>query len=104
MIIQLNTDNNIQGTTELESFVNDKINAALKHYANHITRVEVHLSDQNAHKGGKDDIQCRIEARIKGMQPVSVLSRSEAKEKALDEAADKMKASLATILGKLKGR
>ena len=76
----------------------------MKHLANHITRIEVHLSDQNADKGGSDDIQCKIEARVEGMQPVTVVSKSESKEKALAEAIDKTKAALSTRIGKRKNK
>jgi len=104
MIVQLNTDNNIHGAAQLESHVTDKINASLKHYENYITRVEVHLTDQNSHKSGKDDIQCKIEARISGLQPIIVMSKNDSKEKALDEAADKMKAALSTVIGKMQNK
>jgi ribosomal subunit interface protein len=102
MKIQFNTDKNIQGTESLESFVSEKINHAFKHIEDRISRVEVHLSDQNAHKGGSDDIQCKLEARVEGMQPVVVESKSSTKEKALDEATSKMKAALNTLFGKMK--
>lgn len=102
MIIKLNTDKNIKGTEGLERFVSEKITSSLKHFANHVTRIEVHLSDQNADKGGADDIQCKIEARVEGMQPIIAKSKSDKKEKALAEAVDKTKASLASIIGKMK--
>ena len=102
MKVQLNTDKNIQGSVALETFVSEKINHTLKHFDSKITRVEVHLSDQNAEKGGADDIQCKIEARIEGVQPVTVVSKSDTKEKALRDASEKMKAALDTIVGKMK--
>ncbi|MCX2681404.1 HPF/RaiA family ribosome-associated protein [Galbibacter sp. EGI 63066] len=104
MQIQFNTDKNIEGTEMLETFVSEKVRHALKHYVNKITRIEVHLSDQNADKGGIDDIQCKIEARVEGMQPVMVVSKSSSKEIALDDAVDKMKATLGTIIGKMRNK
>ena len=104
MKIQFNTDKNIQGTEMLETFVSEKINNALKHFSDRITRIEVHLSDQNADKGGADDIQCKIEARVESLQPVMVVSKSGTKEKALDEAVDKMKATLDSLIGKMKNK
>ncbi|MPV86573.1 HPF/RaiA family ribosome-associated protein [Ostreibacterium oceani] len=101
MQIQLNTDKNIEGTQGLEAFVAEEINQGLKHYAHRITRVEVHLSDQNADKGGNDDMQCKIEARIEGVQPVLVTSKSSTKEIALTESIDKMKSALSSIVGKM---
>lgn len=104
MKIQLNTDKNIQGTETLNTVVTEKINHELKHFVDNITRIEVHLSDLNALKGGPDDIQCKIEARVKGMQPVMVASKNGSKEKAIDDAVDKMKATLTTVFGKMKNK
>lgn len=104
MKIQLNTDNNITGTENLEAFVNDEITRSLKHFTQHITRVEVYFTDQNGDKGGPDDIQCKLEARVEGKQPVIVSSKNASKEKAFNDALDKMKATLATLVGKMKGK
>lgn len=104
MIVQLNTDKHIEGSEKLNQFVAEKMKQSLKHYADHISRIEVHLSDQNADKGGLDDIQCKIEARIEKMQPVIVISKNATKEKALDEAISKMKATLQTTIGKMKNK
>jgi ribosomal subunit interface protein len=104
MKIQFNTDKNIEGTEELETYVSEKINSALKHFDDKITRIEVHLSDQNADKGGTDDIQCKMEARLEGIQPVMVVSKNASKEKTLDNAVGKMKAKLSSIMGKMKNK
>lgn len=104
MKIQLNTDKNIQSTETLETIVSEKINHELKHFADKITRIEVHLSDQNALKGGPDDIQCKIEARIEGIQPVMVASKNGSKEKVFADAVDKIKATLSTVLSKMKNK
>jgi ribosome-associated translation inhibitor RaiA len=104
MKIQFNTDKNIEGTEMIETFVSEKISSALKYFVDKITRIEVHLSDQNADKGGTDDIQCKIEARIEGIQPVIVVSKGGSKEKVLDDAVDKMKAALGSIIGKMKNK
>lgn len=104
MIIQVNTDKNIKGSDRLETFVSEKISKSMKRYADQITRLEVHLSDQNAVKTGRDDIQCRIEARVKGLSPVAVNSRSEKIDLALSSATGKLKKSLDTLTGKLKAK
>ena len=104
MKIQFNTDKNIQGTEILETIVFEKINHELKHFVEKITRIEVHLSDLNGHKAGPDDIQCKIEARVKGVQPVMVVSKSSSKDEALDSALNKMKAVLDSIIGKMKNK
>jgi ribosome-associated translation inhibitor RaiA len=102
MQVQLNTDKNIEGTDRLESFVADQVSSRLKHYTKRITRVEVHLSDQNADKPGPDDIQCKLETRPAGMKPILVASKGSTIETALTEALNKMKATLDTAIGKMK--
>lgn len=104
MKVQFNTDNHITGTEELEAFVTEKINTSLERFSDRITRVEVHLSDQNAHKGGADDIQCKLEVRLEGMKPVTVVSKSNAKEKALTEAISKVKSALNSAIGKMRDK
>lgn len=102
MKIQVNTDKNINGTEAFEQVVQDKVSRGLKHFADHITRVEVHLSDTNAEKSGPADIQCKMEARIRGMQPIAASSKNSEKEVALDKSIDKIKASLRTITGRMR--
>jgi ribosomal subunit interface protein len=101
MKIQFNTDKNIRGTENLETFVSEKISKSLKRFADKITRIEVHLSDQNAQKVSADDIQCKIEARLEGLQPITVIGKSNKKEKSINDAIDKMKMALDTVIGKM---
>ncbi|MBP1665702.1 MAG: HPF/RaiA family ribosome-associated protein [Bacteroidetes bacterium] len=104
MKIQINSDKNIQITEKFEKYFSEKINHALKRFDDNITRIEIHLSDQNAQKTSSDDVQCKIEARIRDLKPVIVTGKSNTKEKALDEAIKKMKASLDKVTGKLKAK
>jgi hypothetical protein len=47
-------------------------------------------------------MQCTLEARVKGQQPIAVSSKSDMKEKAINDAITKMKAALDTRVGKIK--
>ncbi|MCD2450583.1 DUF1840 domain-containing protein [Methylicorpusculum oleiharenae] len=72
MQIQINTDHNIEGHEAMAAHVSGIIESALSQVSNHITRVEVHLSDENSDKKrGNDDMLCMMEARIEGHQPVA---------------------------------
>lgn len=104
MKVQLNTDKNIHGTAALEAHVNERAEAILKHLTDHITRIEVHLSDQNAQKGGEDDIQCKVELRVQGQQPILVTAKNSEKETAIDEALEKEKSAADKVIGKLRQR
>jgi len=104
MKIQVNTDKNIEGSARLERYVTEIVEKGLKHHVDKISRIEVHLSDENAEKKGGDDVKCRIEARLEGSQPVMVESRSDSHEKALNEGVKKLQAKVQNMLGKLKAR
>jgi len=102
MTIQLNTDHNIAGVEALKEHVSATITGDLHRFSEHITRVEVHLSDENSHKNGQDDKRCMLEARLKGMQPIAVTCHAGSINQALNGAIDKLKASMDTVLGRLK--
>jgi len=50
MQVQINTDHNIEGREALAAYVSGVVEAALSRISDHITRVEVHLSDENSDK------------------------------------------------------
>jgi len=101
MKIQINTDNNIEGGDELTQQTQVAVESALERFAHPITRVEVHLSDENSsHKGGTDK-RCVMEARVQGMQPVAVTDQAENLEQAVNGAADKLEKLLDHELGRL---
>ena len=102
MKIQINTDKNISGKEELRSKLTDLISDELNRYSEQVTRVEVHLSDENAEKKGINDIRCLLEARLKGRKPIAVSSKADSVELALDRSIDKLKKSLTTIKGRMK--
>jgi ribosome-associated translation inhibitor RaiA len=73
MKVQLNTDANIAGNEALSQQVEAIINDTLDRFSQHITRVEVHLSDENSNeKFGANDQRCLIEVRLANHQPIAV--------------------------------
>jgi hypothetical protein len=74
MKIQINTDNHIPGRETLVAQAEATITSALGHLAKHVTRVEVHLSDENGEKIGGRDKRCMMEARLEGRQPSGILA------------------------------
>lgn len=100
MIIQFNTDKTISGDKRSEEHFSTLIADALERFQPHITRIEVHLSDENGRKSGVNDMRCLLEARIEGRQPIAVSSQEDTIEMALSGAIDKLKNSLETILGR----
>ena len=101
MKIQINTDNNITGRETLVEMAENIITGAIGHLAKHVSRVEVHLSDENGEKTGGRDKRCMMEARLEGRQPIAVTDESNSLDEAINGAADKLKSSLDTILGRM---
>ena len=104
MQIQINTDNNVEGSDELSEQTKAVVKSALDRFTPQITRVEVHLSDENSHKGGAHDKRCMMEARLEGHQPIAVTHEAETMDQAVDGAAGKLKSSLDHTLGRLRDR
>jgi len=102
MKIQFNTDANIHGTETLATKVSASVENALAHFQDHITRVEVHLSDESKGKSGLHDQRCMLEARLEGRQPVAVTDHAETLEQAVNGAAKKLAHRLESTLGRLK--
>ncbi|MFC2093971.1 HPF/RaiA family ribosome-associated protein, partial [Bacteroidota bacterium] len=69
MKIQFNTDSNITESKELRDSLIALISEGLSRFSEHITRLEVHLSDENSLKEGLNDKRCLLEARLEGRQP-----------------------------------
>ena len=101
MTIQINTDKNLSVHETFEAQLDDLLSDELSRFSEHITRLEVHLSDENGNKKAPNDKRCMIEARIEGRQPIAVTDRANDYELAVTGAIEKLKASLDTIVGKL---
>ena len=71
MEILINTDNNIDGTAEMIAYFKTNIENDLDRFSEHLTRIEVKISDENGEKSVGNDKRCVMEARLKGMEPVS---------------------------------
>ena len=102
MQIQVNTDRNISGNDSLAQTVEEILERLLARFANQITRLEVHLSDENStSKSGVVDKRCLLEARLAGRDPTSVSDVALTVEQAVTGAAHKMVSLLESELGKL---
>lgn len=100
MQIQVNTDSNIEGREKLSAHIEGVVESTLERYSDRITRVEVHLSDQNGDKSGLDDKRCVLEARLEGRHPIAVTHQASTVDHAIEGAADKMQRALESALGR----
>lgn len=100
MQIQINSDRNIEIHEALATELRDTVASILRRFSNHITRVEVHLSDENADKSGQHDKRCLMEARLGGRQPIAVTHAATSLGHAVDGAAEKLTRLIESIQGR----
>jgi hypothetical protein len=101
MIIQLNTDKNLTIHSEYEAQITSKLNHDLERYTDHISRIEVHMSDENGSKGGINDKKCLLEARFEGKPPIVTSDLGDTYDLALKGATEKLRNALKTVVSKL---
>jgi ribosome-associated translation inhibitor RaiA len=85
----------------LTELVRAAVEHALKHHQDQITRVEVHLADENAGKHDQHDQRCMLEARLKGRQPVTATAFEATLPQAVKSAAEKLARVLDTQIGRV---
>ncbi|MFT6014248.1 MAG: hypothetical protein ACI860_001962 [Chitinophagales bacterium] len=100
MNIQLNTDKNIEGHERLENYIDGLVKDKMARFESTLTRIEIHLSDENAGKEGPEDKKCVMEARPKNMQPIVVSCNADTVEKSITTAIGKLKTALESRINK----
>ena len=104
MQIQVNAAHNIEGHGALSVWAGEAVKNGLSRYSEHITRVEVHLTDENGDKSGPDDKCCVMEARLEGRQPIAVTHHAATLRQAADGARNKLTRMLESTLGRLRDK
>ena len=102
MLIQVNAAHNIEGHKALSVWADDAVKSGLSRQSEHITRVEVHLTDENGGKSGANDKCCVMEARLEGRQPIAVTHRAATLREATDGATNKLSKAIDSVLGRLR--
>ena len=102
MQVLTNTDRSIDGSAALSAQVDAEVTKTLGRFAQQVTRVEVHLSDENSDKGGADDKRCLMEARLEGRGPTAVSHRASTMQQAIEGAAAKLARAIESTIGKMR--
>jgi ribosome-associated translation inhibitor RaiA len=101
MLVEVNTDNHIKSSAEFTDKVEGIVGSSLERFGSRLTRAVVHFSDENSKaKSGDDDKRCAVEARLAGLQPVTVTATAPSLEQVLDSALDKLEKALDRTLGR----
>lgn len=101
MQININTDKTIERHAGLDEHVQSVVSTALHRFGEHISRVEVHLSDNKGQKSADGDNRCLMEARVTGYQPIAVSDHNATLHQAIAGAAEKLKRAIDSALGRL---
>lgn len=104
MQIQINTDRHIKGHESFTSDISRTVETEFFRFNDHITRVELHLSDNNGYKNGEDDKECLVEVRLRGKQPIVVVDHAESLDDAIKGAVGKMVRSIEKNLDRIEDR
>lgn len=76
MLVQINTDNRVEGTDAATRAVEERVRERLSRFAERLTRVEVHLRDVDGDRNGGRGIEATLEARPAGGQPIVVTDKA----------------------------
>jgi len=104
MDIQINTSNNLEGREATVSKLEALVAERLSRFGDRLTRVEVHVGDENGERNVGGDIRCQIEARPAGHEPVSVADQSDSIDQAAAGALGKLTTALERTFGKATSR
>ena len=101
MQVQVNHDSHVDADDETVQHAAATVTEALSRFEDRLTRVQVHLGDENANKGGADDKRCTIEARPIGQDLVAVTNHADELAPALRGAIEKLVHLLDSHFGRL---
>ena len=101
MQVLLNADPHTDGRHKMAEHLETTIKDALSRFGERISRVEAHLADVNGHaKSSPDEIQCTLEARLVGLDPVVVKDHAGNAHQAIHGAVEKLKRAITTAIEK----
>ena len=104
MLTHVFSDKHIDSDKCTQDWVTATVEVTLERHLEDLTRVEVHLSDENGGKSGPKDKRCKMEARPKGHQPILVSHDADSLTQAVEGAAQKLEHALEHLFGKLRGK
>ena len=101
MQIGINSDKNIPMHAKLSNLIESNLHHTLDRFTSQLTRVEVHLTDEDGEKSGARDKRCVLQARPRHHQSLTVTNDSADVQTAVSGAASKMLRHLETTFDRL---
>jgi hypothetical protein len=99
MLIQISTDRTVHGGEEMVRHFESDLAARLSRFSDHLTRLEVHFSEETA-AGDALDRRCVLEARPEGRPAVAVSHHAGSVAEACRGAALKLESVLESLYGR----
>jgi hypothetical protein len=100
MKVQIHTDSHVDGHEAFVRHVTRVVESTLSRFGERVTRVEVHLSDENGPKSGLDDKRCTMEVRVAGLRPTAVSHRATTVHDAVGGAVHKLQSAVESAIGR----
>lgn len=105
MQVQINTGHHIVGDEAAAEQMRDTVQESLSLVRDSITRVEVHVSDQDGSaRSVGEEMRCMMEARLEGREPVAVTHSATTVDLAIEGAAEKLARMIQRTLGRTRDR
>ena len=102
MQIQVNSNRSFETDEAFERWANTELNESFSRFKEEITRIEVHMSDENAERSGPTDKRCVMEARLANREPVAVNHQAASQDEAFRGASEKLKRLIEHTIGKMR--
>ena len=102
MQVQVNANHTIHTGESFERWASAELNESLSRFKADITRIEVHMSDENSDKVSAEHKRCVMEARLAHHEPVAVNHNAPSQDLAFRGATEKLKRLLEHTLDKLR--
>ncbi|MDG6078921.1 HPF/RaiA family ribosome-associated protein [Erythrobacter litoralis] len=100
MQVQFNSDSSVMGTENVATRIEASVREKIARFEDRLTRLEIHVRDENGAKGGADDKACTLEARPSGGKPIGVTAHASTVDDAARKAAGTMAQRLERHFGK----
>ncbi len=100
MQVQFNSDSSVMGTANVAERIEAHVRERLARFEERLTRIEIHVRDENGPKHGADDKACTIEARPRGGRAIGVTAHAADVDTAASKAANTLAQRLDRHFGK----
>ncbi|MGH8852668.1 MAG: HPF/RaiA family ribosome-associated protein, partial [Telluria sp.] len=88
----------------LDEHVQSVVQGSIGRFGEQVTRVDVHLSNENKEKQADGGNNCMMEARVSGYQPIVVNEHSADLHQSVKNAGAKLARALDSALGRLQDK